>query len=181
MIKLYHFNHGCHDCVPNTVFGLLPIPAGEFAADYKGWKRAFPDGVSLFGYRHMTRDVPFEQVSQEKVDLEIKCELMRRKFFGHIPSRFQSFFAFETINEAIEFCDSTTQESGIVGSIWEVEADRIHHRGDMELLMPGRSTEPDLFAYWNGKPQDGVKPTWECLVVPPVKMICRVETDDMQR
>jgi hypothetical protein len=52
-----------------------------------------------------------------------------------------------------------------------VEADSIHHRGDMRLLTPERCTEANLRMYWEGKPLDGGIPIWECMVAPPVKMV----------
>lgn len=59
-------------------------------------------------------------------------------------------------------------ETGIAGSIWEIETERIHHRGDMRLLT---RNEANLRAYWEGKQLVGSTPIWECMVVPPVKMI----------
>jgi hypothetical protein len=181
MITLYHLNHGCKDCVPGHVFNMLPIniaAGSEYAAAYEGWKRAFPDGLSVFGYRHMTPDQPFGEVPESKLEIEWKCEQFRQKFFPRIRSRYQAFFGVATLEEAIAFREATKAETGITGAIWEVEADHIYHRGDMRLLTPERCTDANLRAYWEGKPLAGGTPVWECMVAPPVKMVhCVVPVD----
>lgn len=181
MITLYHLNHGCTDCVPGHVFKLQPIiiaPGAEHAASYEGWMRAFPDGLSVFGYRHMTPDQPFGEVPKSKLEMEWKCEQIRQRFYPRIRSRYQAFFGVATLEEAIAFRQKTKAETGITGTIWEVEADRVYHRGDMRLLTPECCTESHLRAYWEGRPLDGGVPVWECMVIPPVKMVrCVVPVD----
>jgi hypothetical protein len=181
MVTLYHLNHSCHDCVPDHIFDLLPIriePGSEFAGDYEEWQRAFPGGLSVFGFRHMTPDQPFGEVPLAKAELELRCEFVRRKHFGNKRSRFQSFFALATLEEAVAFRDKTKLETGMNGSIWEIRAATVHHRGDMRLHMPDQSSEADLIAYWEGKERGDGNPVWECLVVPPVTMVrCLVEAD----
>jgi hypothetical protein len=181
MVTLYHFNHSCHDCVPGHIFSLIRFRVAngsEFANDYEEWQQSFPEGLSVFGMRHMTPDQPFGEVPPAKVKLEMECEDFRKKYFADKPSRFQSFFAMATLDEAIAFRDGTKRKTGLVGSIWEIDADSVQHRGDMRLLTPDRCSEANLRAYWEGRPLDGGEPTWECLVIPPVKMIrCIVPVD----
>ena len=56
------FRHPNKNCMPGSVFELLPIniaPGAKHADAYEEWKQAFPAGLSAFGYRHMTPDQPF--------------------------------------------------------------------------------------------------------------------------
>lgn len=174
MVTFYHLNHSCNDCVPGHDFNLLPIniaAGSEHAADYEDWQRAFPEGLSMFGYRHMTPDQLFGEVPKSKLEVEWKCEQIRQRFYPRIRSRYQAFFGVATLEEAIAFRQATKAEAGITGAIWEVQADHIYHRGDMRLLAPERCTEAKLRAYWEGMPLDGGTPVWECVVAPPVKMV----------
>jgi hypothetical protein len=181
MVTLYHLNHSCKDCVPGHVFNLLPIniaAGSEHAAAYEEWRQAFPSGLSVFGYRHMTADQPFGEVPEPKLKVEWQCELIRRKYFPRSCSRYQAFFGVATLEEAIAFRQATKAEVGITGAIWAVEAGTICHRGDMRLLTPEHCTEANLRAYWEGKPLDGGTPIWECMVSPPVTMVMCVVPDD---
>jgi hypothetical protein len=126
----------------------------------------------------MTPDQSFGQVPASKLELERKCELVRQRYCPHLPSRFQAFFGLATLEEAVAFRNATRAETGIAGSIWEVEAGRVFHRGDMRLLTAGRSTEANLRAYWNGAPLDGTDPVWECLALLPVTAIRCVIAED---
>lgn len=173
MATIYHVNHAC-ECRPGEVFSLHPIavpPDNEYAADFLGWQEAFPDGLSLFGYRHLVPGYG-EPPSEEKLRLEMLCERVRQQYFVDKRSRFQSFFGLGSVQEAIQFRDGIRANRGRGGSIWEVEAERIHHRGDMRWLAPQTCNAAHARAYWQGEAvDDGGNPIWECLVVPPVTMI----------
>lgn len=177
MVLLYHVNHSCDDCEPGTIFDLLAIkiePGSPHEHAYQQWKNEFPAGLSVFGYRHMTPDQRFGEVPRPKIDVEWQCDLVRRKHFSHLPSRYQAFFALASLSEAIAFRDSLIKATGTSGSIWEVEADAIYHRGDMRLISPDNYDQSTLHAYWEGKAREGGTPVWECLVKPPIKMVQRV-------
>ncbi|WP_397570404.1 hypothetical protein [Schlesneria sp. T3-172] len=181
MVTLYHLNHGCKDCTTGYIFDLLPIKiadGAEHAEAYEEWRRAFPSGLSVFGYRHMTPEQPFGEVPQPKLRLEWECEKVRLKYFPHILSRYQAFFGVATLKEALAFRQATLMESGLTGSIWEVEAESISHRGDMRLLTYTNYSQANLLAYWEGKALDGGEPIWECMIKPPVTMIKCVVQDD---
>ena len=119
----------------------------------------------------MTPDQEYGVVSEAKAAMELRCEAVRRIHFNHKPSRFQSFFGLASIDEAVAFRNAMRRETGRNGSIWEVEARCIHHRGDMRLLIPERSSEETFRAYWEGLPLDQNQAIWECLAVPPVTMV----------
>ena len=182
MITIYHLNHGCKDCLPGHVFSLLPIKVAarsEHAASYEEWRQAFPAGLSVFGYRHMTPEQPFGEVPEPKLNVEWQCELVRRKYFPRIRSRYQAFFGVATLEEPIAFRQATKAETGITGAIWEAEGESIYHRGDMRLLTPERCTETNLRAYWEGKPLDGGTPIRSCIFAPTVTMARCVVPDDV--
>jgi hypothetical protein len=181
MITIYHLNHSFKDCPLGHVFNLLPIKFAtdsEHAVAYEEWRQAFPDGLSVFGYRHMTPDQSFGEVPEAKLYLEWQCELIRRKFFPRIRSRYQAFFGVSTLEEAIAFRQLMKAETGITGEIWEAEGESICHRGDMRRLTPEHCNEANLMAYWEGKPLEGGIPIWECMVVPPLTMVRCVVPDD---
>jgi hypothetical protein len=178
-MTLYHFNHGSKDCEPGTIFGLLPITiaeGSEFATEYDGWKQAFPEGLSVFGYRHMTPEHKFGQVPESKLALEWRCEQVRKRYFGHLRSRYQSFFCLASVEEALAFRTAAQAETGISGSIWELEEHCVHHRGDMRLLTP-KCSEANLRAYWERRPYDSDEALWEYLIIPPVRMVRCVEPE----
>jgi hypothetical protein len=164
MVTLYHVNHGYGDCVPGTVFDLRPLPD---TADYEEWRRAFPEGVSLFGFRHITPDQPFSDVPESKRKMEWECKCVRMRHFPGKRSRYQSFFGLASPEGAIAFRD----DAKLTGSIWEFEAECVHHKGDMCQLYAELFDEDRLLAYWKGEPLGVVPPIWECLVVPPVTMV----------
>ena len=47
--------------------------------------------------------------------------------------------------------EATKRETGLTGSIWEIEAGCVYHRGDMRLLTPERCNDVNLRAYWEGR------------------------------
>jgi hypothetical protein len=171
--QIFHLNHGYSACTPGAKFDLIPIVItadSPWSEDYEAWRQAFPDGVSLFGLRHMTPDHPFEPVPLEKAKLEHRCESVRRDEFPQKLSRFQAFFGLSSLEEATVFRELTRETTGITGSIWTVEVEQVHHRGDMRLLVANPS-DAGIRAYWQGLSLDGGRPIWECLVRPPVTII----------
>ncbi len=132
----------------------------------------FPDGVTSHGERYMLSNQTFAMGVNETIDLLF--EYVRKSYFPSRPSRFQSVFGFESIEQAKRFRDRFGMSSDC--PIWEVEAD-IVFKADMELL----TLEDSLLVlsyrahqYWNGC---SIKksPFWEYLMVPPVKVIRRID------
>lgn len=175
MITLFHLNHGFKTCQPGEIINLLPLDRfaqGDQAKEYAGWIRAFPDGVSAFGLRHITPDHGFgEEVPKWKLEIEWKLEEVRQQLFRNIPSRYQAFFGLATLLEAVAFRARTKVECGIAAPIWETEAEKVYHCGDMRLVSQSFSSEANLRMYWEGQSPDPENAIWECLVKPPVKMV----------
>jgi hypothetical protein len=106
--------------------------------------------------------------------IELLIEYVRRSFYPEKPSRFQSVFAFDNYEQAKDFKYRFSDDKS-KGSIWEVEANNIL-KADMNLLSLGNSLlEADYLAhlYWKGETIGN--PYWEYLLVPPVKVIRKVD------
>lgn len=102
--------------------------------------------------------------------VEIFFESVRTQHFSDKPSRFQSFFAFRDIAEAMNF--SAYPSGGV--KIWEVETEN-YFCADMNLLSFGHrgiAAFANAHEYWSGNGSE--QPLWECLLVPPVTVIRQV-------
>ena len=132
----------------------------------------FPDGVTSHGESYMLRGrTPAKGVNEV---IELLFEYVRRSRFPSRPSRFQSVFAFENIDQAVDF----RNEYGTPDSlIWEVESD-VAFKADMRLLTLEGSLltlSYNAHRYWKGI-SSGDNPLWEYLMVPPVKVIRRIDS-----
>jgi hypothetical protein len=132
----------------------------------------FPEGLSFHGWAYLSADLLIQPqgypvVAAYEPALEIIFEVMRLSKFAHAPSRFQSYFAWETKEAAKEFANGSP--------IYEVESEtcfradqawlRLGYQGAMTLLFAER--------YWSGV--SSVTPRWEILLTPPVHVLSRVE------
>jgi hypothetical protein len=131
----------------------------------------FPEGVTDLGYNLL--DSNANNVSNL---VELVFEYVRRSYYSEKPSRFQSIFAFDNIEQAklfrYKFCDCKNK-------IWEVES-ITSFRADMSLLdLPPNCSllQLDYMAhlYWNSETEDSRCTFWEYLLVPPVKVIRKVD------
>lgn len=131
----------------------------------------FPDGVTNHGELYMLRgETPANSVNGV---IELIFEYVRRSYFPSSPSRFQSVFAFENINQAIHFRNEYAKSDNI---IWEVESDNAF-KADMRLLILRGSVlflSFNAHKYWKGISSED-NPIWEHLLVPPVKVIRRID------
>jgi hypothetical protein len=170
MPNFFHVNHSCPDYVPGYAIQLVAMDWSQNAM-LGEW---FPDGLTIFGIRHVVPDTRLGRVSDEKMELEFECERIRRHFYRHKPSRLQSVFALASLDEAVHFrahLGALERHS----EIWIVEAAVAGHRGDMQLLDPAAREEQRLRDYWGGRRGDHLPPIWELLLSPPVTLIRRVE------
>ncbi|WP_410686116.1 DUF2441 domain-containing protein [Citrobacter braakii] len=108
-------------------------------------------------------------------------ELVRRSHFPEKPSRYQSLFACEQLNEVKQFRALLAEERGdeniLTAPIYEVLSWEPVHRGDMNLLN-GNCPVLELYhrahLYWSGEPapvkkgKEEEKPFWELLIPLPV-------------
>lgn len=174
-MRLFHVFHAAGDLEPGAVFELTPIP-NAWHKDYEGLRADFPEGLSLFGLRHVVPEHPCGPPPAEKMELEHRLEMIRRTFYADQLSRLQALFCLSSLEEAAAFLRDMKAD-GLNGVIWEVEAESIAHRGDMRLVAPG-CLDADLHSYWQGLPGSS-SPIWECMVKLPVRMVLRVDTENL--
>jgi hypothetical protein len=132
----------------------------------------YPEGLTAHGFNHLIAPPPEGQANAQ---IELWFEWVRRAEFPATPSRYQSAFGCETIDNARSFRDHPTW--GHAGSgIWEVEAEFDAFRADMACLkgtIPFYEVPYWANHYWSGKPSDN--PSWELILTPPVRVLRRVE------
>lgn len=108
----------------------------------------FPDGLSVHGERYLLNNNSRGTIASPMI--ELLFENVRRAHFPDSPSRFQSFFACCSAEEAREFQDA--YGNGIA-PIWEIYSDGQYCKGNMCLLDSNQTT---LFCsylaheYWSG-------------------------------
>jgi hypothetical protein len=126
----------------------------------------FPDGVSSHGEYYFLKNSSHPKLASPNI--EVLFEYVRRAFYPHRPSRFQSFFAFQHMSEAEAFRNAYGDPAN---RIWLAEAP-VAFVADMRLLTTGTSILVySYFAhkYWEGEASPD--PIWECLLLPPVRVV----------
>jgi len=103
----------------------------------------------------------------------------RRKSFSHLPSRFESMFCWESLDDANWFRDSLRAGKGNVYLVIPIQADIVTHRGDIRWLDCLWNSVPAILqrakAYWNGEPcPDSGGGRWEVLVPCDLKVLDRI-------
>lgn len=131
----------------------------------------FPDGVTFHGESYILQGRrPAKGVSEV---IELLFEYVRRSLFSSCPSRFQSVFAFDHVAQALDF---RNQYGGSDSLIWEIECEA-RFKADMQLLTLQGSLlvlSYNAHRYWRGE-SSGNEPVWEYLLIPPVKVIRKIE------
>ncbi len=133
----------------------------------------FPDGVTRHGEHYMLKGQTSAMDRNKSPTIELLFEYVRRSHFPSRPSRFQSIFAFENIDQAVSFRNKYGKSDGL---IWEVESDAAF-KADMLLLTLKDSLlrlSYNAHQYWRGM-SSGNNPVWEYLMVPPVRVIRRID------
>jgi hypothetical protein len=135
----------------------------------------FPEGLSMHGWKyakerhtHGTRPNFSHNVS---CLAEMNFEYVRKGFFADKPSRFQSMFACESIEEAKIFKEKF---GNVDNKIYEIEG-RESLRVDMSLILLGTQNVTGSFLahkYWRG--EAGTNPFWEHIVKLPVQVLREV-------
>ena len=128
----------------------------------------FPEGLSLHGWDYVTRSplTPDGKCVIYSTALEIFVEYVRRASFPALPSRLQSYFAFDNLEDTKDFAAANGQKP-----IYRLRADRVL-RFDQNWLRLGWQSAYSSFAarsYWSGSSTP--EPKWEYLLVPPVDVV----------
>ncbi|MGF1907564.1 DUF2441 domain-containing protein [Aliivibrio salmonicida] len=126
----------------------------------------FPNGFSVHGDKYFLNNASLGNLTEPAI--ELMFEYVRQSSFNEIPSRFQSFFACETLVEALQF----KQQFGTSTSkIFEVYSDRPYFKGNMNLLQNGQSVLVSSFfahEYWKGNSGPDQAPFWEVMLSLPI-------------
>lgn len=178
MALLYHMNHSSDSCDVGSVYDLIPWNINSAlleSVEFIPWAKGFPAGLSQWGMRILTPSHGLPELVGCMPNMEWKCEEIRQRFFPRKNSRYQSFYGFESIPNALDFRDKMASHSVIAGSIWEIEVATVHHIGDMNLLKAENCNDEIMKLYWAGDTVNKANAIWECLALPPVRFIRRVE------
>lgn len=121
----------------------------------------FPDGLSFHGDQYAIESFEGQQASTSAEQI---FELYRRMYFPDKPSRFQSFFAFTSLEDAINFALKYP-----FFKIYEVSIDHDnYHIGDMNLVKGETIIQCHKLAldYWSERLSN--EPLKEALLIPPI-------------
>lgn len=146
------------------------------------FKSMFTEGVSQHGWEYLLKDerpIPSEDTLGM---IEIMAEYVRRSHYPQFISRFQSFFAFNSVAEAERFISlfPSTDENGAKryrGDIWLVQCRSAAFIGDMTFLGLGDcwlDAITKMHLYWQG--QMGDNGLIEVLLKPPIMVVEKVKT-----
>lgn len=133
----------------------------------------FPRGLSNHGETYFLKN----QTTANGVNqvIELLFEYVRQSNYSRVQSRFQSLFAFGSIEEARIFREKFCNNQGYICRL-ECEESQAF-KADMNILTL-RDTLLVLsyraHRYWQGLPDpSGAPPLWEYLLKPPVKVVSR--------
>ena len=143
----------------------------------------FPDGVTQHGFDYLLNDKRPSPISDSNGMIEMLAEYIRRSYYPKRPSRFQSFFAWKTIQDAESFINRypiMAPEGELrQGDIWLVQCATVAFEGDMTCLKLGDSWMDAitcLHLYWVGDGGQVQTPLWEVLLKPPVTIVKKIKT-----
>ena len=174
MAVFYHVHMDDAEYQPGTTLSLL-LPNPEQRVDTAAllyWKPAFStEGFSFFGYRMLTiinwpraELTAGDRLASQR---EQVFEDVREAKFRHRPSRFQSLFCFQTVEQATAYKVKSRHPEW---SIWLVEGDN-SFVGDIDLYNTASADQfPGLAVrYWSGEMTKVAIP--EILLKLPVRLI----------
>lgn len=152
-------------------FDLVPLEEPLLLND-----ELFARGASQHGIAYSLKS-PFEMPSNPfGTSIELALELIRKERFPDKPSRLQSMFGCEDLNDVKHFRGS----SGSARStpIFEVSAEN-YHRGDMNMLnyqCNMNEFHRRLVGYWSGTTLsiDGYEHFWEVVIPLPATIGSRI-------
>jgi hypothetical protein len=132
----------------------------------------FPSGLTVHGWRYLLQPIPvvqsqnFPSLWDHSNSVELLFETIRREQFPDSQSRFQSVFAWQSIEDARKFSQGA--------NIYEIHADAhsIHDQTFLSMGTQGISAMIQGVKYWNrDMSESSVK---EVLLAPPVTVGPRV-------
>lgn len=144
----------------------------------------FPDGVTQHGWEYLLNDQRSAPNKDEQGLLEIVAELIRREKYPYRPSRFQSFFAWRSLSDALRFAQDfalrSVAGSPMQGTLWQVEAEEALFESDMNLLRFGTCWLDIMIfmdRYW--RQEYLPNPLIEVLLSPPITIVKQIQTSSV--
>ena len=132
----------------------------------------FPDGLSLHGWQYMVERHDFIRPTKLFVNhnmvVELVFEYVRRAVFPSRRSRFQSFFAWESL----EMAKASRKEGQ---ALYRVDSSSVFRADQSWMTIGVQNTIASLCGhrYWSGAPSG--TPRWETLLAPPIRIMERID------
>lgn len=154
---------------------LLNLPGWFGDNDLRSHLQAlFPDGLSPHGWQYLVNRHDFIRVDgsqtafvNHEMAVELVFEYVRRAAFQRAQSRFQSFFAWESLEQALGFRQGDQP-------IYRLESDHVMYADQCWLTLGVQNVAASFSAhnYWRGVPTN--QPRWEAVLAPPVCVMKRI-------
>lgn len=128
--------------------------------------KMFSEGFSFHGEQYLLKNDSRGNISSPSI--ELLFEHVRQAHFPSITSRFQSFFACESYEEAIKFRNEFGSDSN---KFYEVFTENEHFKGNMNLLNNNQTSLLCSYLshqYWEGNSIAELGEFWEVLLSLPV-------------
>lgn len=181
MAKFFHVDSN-RRLRPCDVVDLQSPTFRQAESKYAHLLDLFRDGLSA----HSVRYLGPKGATSENAEIEAELETIRRNVCPDAPSRFQSIFAFDNIDDARRYaCAGFTPQMAMsidVGrnlltpsspNIWLLEG-QFSFRGDMKALVRGALAE-QAAAYWSGRENKFEIPVqWEHVIRLPITVLSTV-------
>ncbi|WP_454740371.1 hypothetical protein [Cupriavidus necator] len=159
-------------CAPGRQLTLQPNAAANGNDILAHINDMHPNGFSAHGGQHF-RDAhqwPLESPEYRSGILELLLEATRKAHYPSKPSRYQSMFAWDSLEVAAHFKASNGHPSY---GIYELLPQARVHRGDMSIYTFGPTfagVDHRLHLYWQGKTLEipGYEPRWEHVIELPL-------------
>ena len=160
-----------HTNLPRPHMALQDVYSAAELAEFLAQK--YPEGISHHGEQYLFNVTRYRNVEQESYTrhmpmLELVFELVRQGQFPHAPSRFTSFFGWETLAEAEEFNRRYRDGQGVICRVTCEDYLRV----DMNLLLLAASLPGAMLLaerYWRGEASN--MPAWEILMRGPIHVV----------
>jgi hypothetical protein len=138
-------------------------------------KDRYPAGLSAHGYQYFgSADILLDRfnLATPGALIELMLEAVRHAHYPQKPCRYQSVFAWNSIDECLKF--RMTHGDG-ANPVYELHPERAPHRGDMSIYgIAGTTASLDmrLHMYWRGETLNNPAhtPTWETVIPLPAKV-----------
>jgi hypothetical protein len=175
----YHLDRGRY-LKPDDVLRLIPCQNDIFLSTWGAFispdlishlRDMAKQGLSRHGHAYLVNLI-IGTFSISSYMVEIFWEYVRWREYPDKPSRFQSVFAWDDLERAIEFA----KQAGS-GVVFEIENDGRYFVADMNLLRLDFDPDKQMNRarlYWEGRPGETdtlYTPQWEYLVVPPARVV----------